>query len=69
MSFSTCFIAGFISAAPSCYIFEKDCATEDPWCAPWYWSEEWFDADKTPYEMGKAWALLVYKEIEAAQDE
>ena len=69
-SFANSFVEGFEDAAPDNYDYAEDCATPDPWCAPWLNIgvdlKEWFDQDKTPYEMGVAYAEYIYEQIEEA---
>lgn len=64
------FCRGFNEECPSNYDYEAD-ESSTPWFTPWYWAnqEDWFDDSLTPYEMGKAWALKVYDDLEAVLKE
>ena len=65
------FVDGFIDAAPASYDYRADMDTPRPWCCPWYWADakEWLQPDLSPYDMGKAWALHVYEELQAVLEE
>lgn len=69
-SFADQFCEGFTNNTPDNYNYAEDTATDYPWCAPWLnpmvKQSEWFDCDKTPYEMGVAYAENVYAEVEEA---
>lgn len=69
-TFGTEFFDGFCDGAPESYNFEEDAATDSPWCAPWanYGVEtyEWFDANMSPYNMGKYYAKYIYQSLEDA---
>ena len=66
IDFMTNFVDGFCEGAPEGYDL-IDAESPRPWCAPWTWEEEssWRDDSLTPYEMGKAWALKGYDDLEA----
>lgn len=69
-SFADQFCDGFADGSPDNYNYAEDTATDYPWCAPWLNpmvdQQEWFDQDKSPYQMGAAYAEEVYAEVEKA---
>ena len=67
-SFGEAFIEGFEDNAPENYDYSEDSRSCAPWCAPWLCfgvnTNEWFDADKTAYEMGWDYAKSIYDVVE-----
>lgn len=60
------FMEGFNIAAPGYYDYTADCETSTPWCAPWYSQsvEAWYRPGMSAYDMGKAWAREVRRDMD-----
>lgn len=60
------FSEGFHLAAPGYYNYTADCETSTPWCAPWYSQsvESWYRPGMSAYDMGKAWAREVRRDMD-----
>ena len=64
-SFGEAFFEGFRDGVPDNYSFTADVSKDTPWCEPWLSDcDDWFDPNKTPYEMGVAYANSIYDALE-----
>ncbi len=70
-SFEDLFIDGFCAVSPEGYDAEGDFNSPDPWCCPWNWADmrDWFNANLSPYDMGKAWGEACFDDLEKVLEE